>query len=514
MKLIKRLAWVLISFTIVTLLLLAALTYWLSPENIKHFLTRQISAQTGQPSTIDGDIHWQVWPRPALKIARLQLGNRQNPKPYALTINSMLLHIELKPLLQRKVIISDLNIEGYHFIAQTNHLNQSSPTATKSRTTKKTRQELPIEFAINKLLLSNGTVLIKQNKTQIVLKNLQLGVVGFNLHHHAFSFQSKSHLQLRAAKNAVDTEINFKGKVTLPANTWSTTDTFFNHLQLEGPLLLEKLRLNGLRITQLRASTSLNQGTLLLNPLNIALYDGESIGRLELIIPRGLFSIDETASNLNAGKLMQDLLKKPPLNGLLDFSIHAQGNFKNPSWEKNIHANGYITIKKGTLLFVDIQQLLNDLSAKLTILLSKDTIENKILSVLTDFDPKRYESGTTAFELLNVQYTMKHDLKIADKLVLQASHLHLQGQGEIDLAQSTISNDLLLQMDAENKLLLRLQQLFTAGIPIKIQGPLKKPSVYPDINIIRPLLSRYILKKTLDKPLDELKNDLKKIILR
>ncbi|MCL5272026.1 MAG: AsmA family protein, partial [Gammaproteobacteria bacterium] len=74
------------------LILLAFVTLFIlakniKPETIKNLVSKQITALTHKKSLINGDIFWQVFPRPGLKFSKIQIGDEKIREDYYFILN-------------------------------------------------------------------------------------------------------------------------------------------------------------------------------------------------------------------------------------------------------------------------------------------------------------------------------------------------------------------------------------------------------------------------------------------
>ncbi|WP_133128247.1 AsmA family protein [Legionella nagasakiensis] len=510
MKLIKKALLILLMFLVMVIVALWALVHFIKPESVKELLNKQLTSLTGQDSHINGDVNWQLFPQPGIKATNIQIGESKKNPYYSLSIDNLHFNLQLTSLMKGQLIFNEIKVDG--FIANINPeaIKVSNPDKKEKKPISsaiKSSSHLATRFTIDTLLLTHGQLVITEHQHQIVLTDLQIGIDKLNLKNDYFSIQLKGHVVGSLLDNKFSTTINFKGRSRLTSELLEQPQLIQN-LSLDGQLFMQDLQFNQLKITKLNANTLSKSGELILNPLNLSLYHGESIGHLSYQINSKTFTVSQTATSLNAEQLVNDLMGNTLLKGKLDFSLHASGNLSKPDWQNNLQTKGNIIIKDGTLNFVDIQKLMNHITNKINLLMTQPSFDKTLTSLLDNMNLIAHQQGKTKFQLLSVQYKLKHALLFDDALLLQAEQLQVKGHGQINLNNHSIDNDLSVKLITADKSINKIQELFDNSLPFKLSGKLSMPMVYPDLHKISPVLSKYLFKKSFDKPIKQLRKGL------
>ena len=217
------------------------------------------------------------------------------------------------------------------------------------------------------------------------------------------------------------------------------------------------------------------------------------------------------ATALDANALFMDLFAKNIIKGPLDFSIHANSNLQSESWLNALQGNGTLSIKGGEL-FIDLDKSLDDAINKLNTLLKKDKEQIKQALQQGLYDPTPPQAGKTSFQSLFVEYSLKDRKFLADSLSLQTSKLQITGKGYIDMS------DLSQQLDLQAKILAnhmvdKIQTWIGGAIPITLSGTVLNPNISTNLKGMSQLLSRYLLKTTMEKPIKTVRKHLENLLL-
>lgn len=504
-KLLKKGLFVLAVLIILTIIALSTLHYFIKPNTLKVLLNKQLTTLTGEESRIKGNIHWQLFPYPGIKVTDITIGNPEKNNAYA-AINVLNFNLQFTPLLKGQFVFNEVTIDGFNVILNTT-LPSNDPRSSDVKSMKKSmppNNQTSARFAIDTLLLTHGRLLVKTPEQQLIISDVQLGLKHFNLKEEPFSIQLKANLINQFSGHSVKAGVNFQGTTTLSASAFNKPQTIMNKLILEGQLALQNIQLNQLKIHKINTSITANAGTLILNPLTLTLYHGASIGKLNYNFASTDFSLNQTATDLEAGQLIQDLTGSPLLKGNLDILIHASGRLSDPNWFNKIQSKGNITFKAGQINIVDFEQLTTYLLDNIKQFLSQKTLDKKLSDFLKSLAFKGYQQGVTHFQLLTLQYNLKPGFILEDTLLLQTNRLKIKGYGTINLSHKTLENHLFIHLITKDKTINDIQHLFKEGLPFKISGQISKPMVYPDIEKISPVITRHLLKKSLDKPIRQL----------
>ncbi|ASQ45567.1 AsmA family protein [Legionella clemsonensis] len=510
MKLLKKLFVFLAVFVLVATLILWTLAKSISPEVVKDYVSTQLTSLTNQQSQIEGDISWQLFPRPGIKITRMQIGNHDGQNRYSVRLENVLFNLKITPLLRGKLVFSELNVNGFQIIINPD-AKSSIVKKTLGSPPKKTGH-IAEQFAIENILLTHGEILLQKNHQIIKLANSQIGAERFNLKKQSFPLQFKSQLTITAnGKSLVQGHINFKGNTALSLGMIDNPLTAFQTTPLAGQLMMQDLKVDQFKINKIRSTVKTKSGVLLLNPLTLTMYHGESVGDLSYDFATKKLTFNQTATNLNGSKLIHDLVKKRLFKGSVDFSIHALANM-NQNWLETVLGKGSLTIKDGVVESVNLNKVIDETSTKINKLLSGKKNEVTDVLQLSQFDNPAFFKGHTNFKLLTIEYTLQNEKLLSNSLVLQTDRLQLKGSGELNLKDNNLDSHLQAKVSLTDPEVDKIQQLLGGNFPLLIKGNLVAPTVLPDLKIINPILSQFWLKEALAKPVKAIHKQIKTLL--
>lgn len=515
MKFLKKLLASLLILLVATTIILWALAKSVKPEVVKNYVSLQLSALTQMKSSVDGDISWQVFPRPGIKITKIQIGDENNQTSYSLTLRNLLFNLKITPLLRGKLVFNELIVDGFKI-----NVNPDAPSpATKTKMLTQSndaKSNIADHFAIERFLLSHGQIIVVQNQRKITLSELQIGAEQFNLHQTSFPLQFKTNLEVTTTPNndkIFKAHVNFKGSTSLSTALFSNPITSLQNTALEGQLSLQNIKLNHLKISKIQAQTKTKPGVLILNPLTFNLYKGESVGDLSYEFASSKLIINQTATNLDSSKFIYDLLQKALFKGSVDFSIHAQSNLQNENWVDHTTGNGSLTIKDGVVESINLDKIIDETSININKLLKGKNDEVKHVLELGQFDNPNFYKGSSSFKLLTFQYRLQDTKLESNSLVLQTDKLQLKGEGNLNLKDNSLDSRFFAKVTLTDLDIDKIQQLLGGSFPFLLKGTLKEPSVLPDLQKINPILTKAWLKDTLTKPVKKIQQTLKTILI-
>ncbi|WED43963.1 AsmA family protein [Legionella cardiaca] len=514
MKLLKKLTVSIVAFLIVAAVILWALAKSINPEVIKDYVSSQLTALTDQQSQVDGDISWQIFPRPGIKITKVQIGSEKNDQSnYSIKLENLLFNLKITPLLRGKLVFSELDVNGF----QININPNAEPIKVKNKKTAQSsspkNRNIAEQFAIERFLLSHGQINFNGSEQTIKLANLQIGAEQFNLNKTPFPLQFKTQLNVASGnKSVMKAQINFKGSTTLSTSLFNNPFNALQNTPLDGQLAVQDFNIHQFKVNKIRAHVKTKPGVLWLNPLTLNMYNGESVGDLSYEFASMKLALNQTATNLNGNKLTSDLLNKKLFKGSVDLSIHTQANMQNKNWPESILGKGNLTIKDGIVESINLDKVIDETSSKINKLLNGKNNEVKDVLQLSQFDNPAFFKGNTNFKLLTFQYSLQDAKLLSDSLVLQTERLQLKGDGKVNLKDNSVDSHLLAQVSLTDPEVDKIQQLLGGNFPLLVKGYLTEPTVLPDLKIINPILTKYWLKETLVKPVKQIHKQIKTLL--
>ncbi|MEM7590269.1 MAG: AsmA family protein [Cyanobacteria bacterium P01_A01_bin.83] len=131
----------------------------------RNIIVSQIEQATGREVNMEGDIDLALSWKPTLKIDGVTIANAEGAKaPYFLSIEKLLLTLDLLPLLQRQISVSALELERPIVYLEKNEAAvnwkfkpQNKTTTTQDRQLEKERSDAkPLAITLQKITLQNG----------------------------------------------------------------------------------------------------------------------------------------------------------------------------------------------------------------------------------------------------------------------------------------------------------------------------------------------------------------------
>ena len=513
MKLFGKIVSALLSLILITSIILWVLAKNINPETVKNLVNNQITALTHKKSRIDGTISWQLFPRPGLKFSKIIIGDEQISEEYSLSIETLHLNLKITPLLRGQFIFGEVSVDGLKAWINLNRPPELKPSEKSPDTNANTHNNMSAQFAIERLVVNHGELIFNKNGHNTVLTNLQIGSEQFNLQNAPFSVQIKTKLNEYDSNPQVKASINFNGRLSLAPGILNQLRSGTSQSSVDGQLLVQNVLLNKFAIKKISATIKTNKEGLQFNPLTFSLYNGESVGTMNYVLATHQLSLSQIATNLNGKELMAALVGQEIINGDLDYSIHATIPVEHISM-KSIGGKGSVTVKDGEIYHLNLDQLLNSLREKLSHLTEGNKLDFSKLPQLADWDSTQYNQGNTPFKLASIQYQLGNGILDSESILIQTDKLQIKGKGTLNLSNHEINSTVQASLANNNSelSLQRIQQILGGYFPLIITGTLEQPRILPDFKSITPFIRQLLMKTSLEKPIDQIKNQLKGLI--
>lgn len=497
---------------LLVLVLLSSITLWvlaknIKPDTMKQLVCDQITSLTHKKSQINGDISWQLLPRPGLRFTKIQIGDAQVKENYSITVNTMLLNLQITPLLKGKFVFNEINADGLKLQINNDDLSPL-PTSIATPENKNNHVLLTQQFAIQKFVLTHSELVINKNGHNTVFKNIQATIEHFNLQNAPFPIQIKAKLTESALFGTAKANINFQGRLSLASTILNELQNGLSSSTLEGQLSIQNILLNKFAIKKINATIKTRKGGIMFNPLTLSLYDGESIGDMEYKIANQQIALNQSATKLNGKQFLSGLSDHELLSGLLDYSVHATLPLDKISLN-TISGTGTITIKDGELYHINLNQLISKLKDKLDGLAAAP----KKLLQPTDWNSNQPIEGSTPFKLASIQYKLHDGYLISDSTLLQTEQLQVNSEGSLNLATQDLKANLkiILNNNTDNSLQ-KIQQDLGGYVPFEISGTLEKPIAVPDFKLLNIYLDKLLSTIPLEQPIKQIRKTLKNLV--
>ena len=228
MKAIKRSVIILLAMVILPTLAIVVLILTIDPNRLKPVLENAV-AQKGLTLKMHGDIGWQLYPKLGLSIGEIELRHSQTQELMT-SVKQVSAAVQLKPLLERKLVVQGLGLSGLEFYytiesdgssawdVLSSADSQSAPVEhepTKS-------DQAPPELSIAKVRISNSKLQYHdkavEQKTSLDIEHLNLDDISLN----GQSFPIDLLLKIEASgQPALQAGLKTKVSISLEAQTFT-----------------------------------------------------------------------------------------------------------------------------------------------------------------------------------------------------------------------------------------------------------------------------------------------------
>ncbi|MEP0324347.1 AsmA family protein [Bauldia litoralis] len=201
-------------------------------------------------------------------------------------------------------------------------------------------------------------------------------------------------------------------------------------------------------------------GKLNANLTEMALYSGTGTGTVAV---DGAAAVPSLAASFNlknvqAKPFLADALGFKRVEGAGSFTFDLQTSGKSQmALSKSLSGKGAMAVRNGAILGIDIPKMLQSLS----------------LNSLLGWQPG---NDRTEFSQIDATFTITNGILTNQDLVMAGPQFALKGAGTIDIPAQAVSYRVNAQIASGKK-----GQLKDFAVPVRIDGPLAKPKIYPEI---------------------------------
>lgn len=461
------------------------------PEAIKAFVAQQISTLTHKESHINGDISWQLFPRPSLKVEQVQIGN--NTEDYFATIDSLAFNLKITPLLKGSLLFNELAIDKLLLKVNQNAVKQEKTPALRPHNMPSHHEE----FAIQKITLTRSQIAINNHEEQTTLKNIQLVLEDFNLNKGSFPIQIKARVNRNDPITKIKSNLSFTGRIKLNQSVGFNALKELFSSEVEGQLVLQDSMFNHIAVDKINTTIKTNKENIEFNPFTVSLYGGEAVGTMNYKLDTHQISLNQTATNLDGRKLLTALLGHKMISGTMDYSIHASFSTEKPALS-TFDGNGQITLKEGKLYNLNVDEFLNRLKEKLGQIING---EIKDINALKNLNKEQLTQGGTPFKLASVDYQLKDEQLSTHGIILQTDKLYIKGGGSINLLNHNMNSKLQVNITNSDQNMQKIQSLVGGYFPLAVSGTIEHPYITPDFKSINPILSQLLINPAIQQPI-------------
>lgn len=182
---IKKILITLLILILLTAIGIVSLIVFVDPNNYRGFISDTVKDKTGYELTIDGNLRWHIWPQVSILTDSVKLSDIDAKKPI-LTADNMRLDVELFPLFSKKLEVKNVFIKSAIINITDESKGQvyknkaeQQPTANDTQTTqtKQQKESSKWAFTLNKLEVSDSTVVLQNKDDFINFRNINLAII-------------------------------------------------------------------------------------------------------------------------------------------------------------------------------------------------------------------------------------------------------------------------------------------------------------------------------------------------
>lgn len=494
---------------ILPIVLILTLITIVNPNNYKATITRLVSSNINREVTIDGTLDWSLFP---FGISAQKLKVENDPKfksinPYMIEAEDSTISLELLPLLSKKYNLHTLVLNNTTInlaIDKNGNSNWQSFTESSARRTtnnitisknqpnnikKKPEPEYriysyqttttstastassatPIEFSINKLKITNGTVNFQKDNEKILFNKVNINGKDINFAASPFDLNGTFNVKMKDYDVIATNKFNSTVTISNKLNTYQADikKLNINYGNNANPNLYKLSIISNVLI-------DMNKETAKLNPLSVILGGNEITGEATISNLLGIPTYNGKlgSDNIHAGKL-EKLGKYLSGKTIFNFKYNTKGT----SLDQMIsHLNGNLNIKltNGNLKGIDLDRLLKLLSTKITIN-PKDilqTLDSTLLFVNEIFDTVTSKEQSTQILSITATGMFKNGVLSNNDLEVTSNKALLIGAGILNLPKQSIDYKLHVydRLNQEN-----------LDLPISVFGNLYDPNYKVDM---------------------------------
>ena len=242
-------------------------------------------------------------------------------------------------------------------------------------------------------------------------------------------------------------------------------------LDFVGEFKIGKLKVNNARMSNVTTRVVSSKGVLKVDPMAASLYEGSFKGSavLDASGKQPKLSAKNQLTDIQVGPLLKDVAGEDRLIGRGELYVDVRMvGLSEAEIRRSLNGTSRFVFKDGALKGVNIAQVIRQGSSKLGLGGDK-------LDVGTP--------GQTDFTEISASLTMTNGVIKNDDLQAKSPLLRIAGKGEVDLPKDSIdyliTTELVKSLEGQGGK--GRDDLAGIPIPVRVTGPLSKPSYRPDL---------------------------------
>jgi AsmA protein len=242
-------------------------------------------------------------------------------------------------------------------------------------------------------------------------------------------------------------------------------------LDFVGEFKIGKLKINNARMSNVTTRVVSSKGVLKVDPMAASLYEGSFEGSavLDASGKQPKLSAKNQLTDIHVGPLLKDVAGEDRLIGRGELYAYVRMvGLSEAEIRRSLNGTSRFVFKDGALKGVNIAQVIREGSSKLG--LGGDKLDLGT-------------PGQTDFTEISASLTMTNGVIKNDDLQAKSPLLRIAGKGEVDLPKDSIdyliTTELVKSLEGQGGK--GRDDLAGIPIPVRVTGPLSKPSYRPDL---------------------------------
>ena len=242
-------------------------------------------------------------------------------------------------------------------------------------------------------------------------------------------------------------------------------------LDFVGEFKIGKLKVNNARMSNVTTRVVSSKGVLKVDPMAASLYEGSFEGSavLDASGKQPKLSAKNQLTDIQVGPLLKDVAGEDRLIGRGELYVDVRMvGLSEAEIRRSLNGTSRFVFKDGALKGVNIAQVIREGSSKLG--LGGDKLDLGT-------------PGQTDFTEISASLTMTNGVIKNDDLQAKSPLLRIAGKGEVDLPKDSIdyliTTELVKSLEGQGGK--GRDDLAGIPIPVRVTGPLSKPSYRPDL---------------------------------
>lgn len=429
MRFIKIITLSCLSLILLSIIVGLGFIFSINPNDYKTTLNKNISQQVGRPVTVQGDLHWSVFPQIGLQAEDVFVHNRPGfAGPPLLRADSLQLQLKLAPLLFRKIVIKEIHIRNakISLLVKANGENNWSDL-TKAQPAPAghiSKSHLQwVRLAVNKIRLDG---------IHLTYDDLWQG--------HHYDVQN----------------LQYTGGFVLDNDKTPA----LQRLKLNGDVQIDAVHFDKTQLSKLSATLTSDSGILHLNNIETTWYDGTILANISADTTHKLttLALKATVENANLSPMFGDLKYIDKITGTLGGAIDLSVN----------DAAHLPETLNGTLQFQIADGVVHGINLRHSVQLISKVILHK-----SYFNS---EDNVTAFNAMTGDINIADGVATSSNIKLQSDSLETTGTIQANLPQKTFDMNLGVQLlgQKNNDQLIQVQTCLGGIFPVKVHGTFSK----------------------------------------